>query len=156
VRKEMPMSDLWIAVSEPALLAGHPLPTEATDWEALHDAGFRHVVALHPCEIDPAPLAHTHRTELEDLCDGEPPEDPDGERERIHEAAGAVVERLQAGEGVVVHCEGGTGRTGTVVGVALQLLGWDADETVRLLEDRRPGWPEAAWQEEVVRGDVAA
>ena len=35
----------------------------------------------------------------------------------IHEAAHAVVSKLQAG-GVVVHCAGGTGRTGTVIGCA--------------------------------------
>jgi protein-tyrosine phosphatase len=56
-----------------------------------------------------------------------------------------------------VHCMGGRGRTGTVIGVALVMLGHDADDTVAYL-DRvarargRRGWPESPWQANVVRG----
>ena len=42
-------------------------------------------------------------------------------RSLIHLAAEAVVGLLRRDEGVLVHCVGGTGRTGTVIGCALRL-----------------------------------
>ena len=62
-------------------------------------------------------------------------------------AAGAV----ERGTGVVVHCVGGTGRTGTVVACALRLLGRSADEAVATVQAHRPKWPESPWQEQLVR-----
>jgi hypothetical protein len=55
---------------------------------------------------------------------------------------------------------GGRGRTGTVLGVALVQLGHDPEVVVehlhRLAVGRgRRGWPESAWQAEVVRRSAA-
>jgi protein-tyrosine phosphatase len=63
---------------------------------------------------------------------------------------------LQAGDGVVVHCAGGTGRTGTVIGCVLRLLGVAAVQVISYLDHLhqargRSGWPEAEWQSQVVR-----
>lgn len=81
-------------------------------------------------------------------------------RAKIDRAVHATLALLRAGEGVVVHCLGGTGRTGTVLGCVLVQLGHDADEVVRYLDGlhrsrSRAGWPEAAWQADVVRSKRA-
>ena len=66
-----------------------------------------------------------------------------------------TAEWWSAGEGVVVHCHGGRGRTGSVIGSALVLLGHDPDTVIdwlyRVQRTRgRRGWPEQPWQAEVV------
>ncbi len=57
--------------------------------------------------------------------------------------------------GVIVHCLGGTGRTGTVLGCVLRELEFSADEVVSHLKEvneaRKRTWPESIWQEEMVR-----
>jgi protein-tyrosine phosphatase len=88
---------------------------------------------------------------LKDLYGGALPDDPDAERERVWEAARVAADAVEGGAGVVVHCVGGTGRTGTVVACALRLLGRSADEAVATVQAHRPRWPESPWQEQLVR-----
>jgi protein-tyrosine phosphatase len=70
-------------------------------------------------------------------------------------AAERIVEFLLAGEGVVVHCAGGTGRTGCVLGCALVRLGYTPSDVIAYLDDlhtiRARGWPESPWQAAVVQ-----
>jgi protein-tyrosine phosphatase len=127
-----------------------PYPRPDFDWRALHDRGYRLVVRLHPGDYDPAPLEVRDVT-LADLYGGAPPDDPDAERERVLEAARVAAEAVERGTGVVVHCVGGTGRTGTVVACALRLLGRPVDDAIAIVRAQRPHWPEAPWQEQVVR-----
>ena len=141
---------LFIVLEVPALLAGMAFPTADTDWVELHRRGFQELVRLHPGRYDPAPLT-AHEILLEDLVGGRKPLDPASERDRVLDAARLATECVQRGEGVVVHCVGGTGRTGTVLGCALRYLGRDADEAVAMIQAHRPHWPESLWQEEVVR-----
>jgi protein-tyrosine phosphatase len=152
---------LWWAIRSPAALAGMSRPDAGTPWPALHDAGLRDVVSLVDLELDPFPLARLAAPELEDLCGGRRPADPQRQEARVREAAGVVLRSLEAGRGVVVHCEGGTGRTGTVIGCVLRALGGGAGEVVTWLDRvhrarARDGWPESPWQDDVVRGRPAA
>jgi hypothetical protein len=150
-------ADLYFLSRSPVPLAGMAYPSRV-DWNALYAEGLRHVVCLtHDAPAyDPAPLSMT-TIALQDLYTGVTPDDPQEERLRIRHAAMAVVDGLRAGNGVAVHCRGGRGRAGTVLGVSLVLLGHDADEVVAYL-DRihtirgKGGWPESAWQAETVRG----
>ena len=96
-------------------------PPPETDWHALHDEGFAHVVRLHPADYDPAPLI-AHDVVLEDLYGGASPHDPAAEQRRIWDAADLIAAHVTRGEGVVVHCVGGTGRTGTVLACTLRRL----------------------------------
>ena len=77
----------------------------------------------------------------------------------VDEAAADVVEHITRGIGVAVHCMGGRGRTGTVLGVALVRLGHEPDTVVDYLHRvavgrGRRGWPESAWQADTVRGTM--
>jgi Swiss Army Knife protein, DSP-PTPase phosphatase domain len=149
-------AELYFLARQPVALAGMAYPSRV-DWTALHDEGLRRVVCLTHDEApyDPAPLAMT-AIALQDLYTGVIPDDPEAEVARIVRAATVVVESLAAGEGVAVHCRGGRGRAGTVLGSALVMLGHDADVVINHL-DRihtirgKGGWPESAWQAETVR-----
>lgn len=148
----------WVA-REPAPLAGMSYPHRA-DWKLLHDAGLRHVVCLTDAEprYDAAPL-RVHAFDLQDLLVGDP-DDPVSEEAVVREAAGLVARLLGAGEGVVVHCHAGRGRTGTVIGAALVAMGHDPDDVVAYLHRtqrvrNKRGWPEHPWQADVVRGTTS-
>jgi protein-tyrosine phosphatase len=148
-------AELYFLARQPVALAGMAYPSRV-DWDALYDEGVRRVVCLTHDEApyDPAPLAIT-AIALQDLYTGVVPDDPAAERERIRRAATVVVDALSAGEGVAVHCRGGRGRAGTVLGCALVMLGHDPEAVVHHL-DRihtirgKGGWPESAWQAETV------
>ncbi len=108
------------------------------------------------CPYDPAPLRLLLPIRLQDLIGGAAPDDPVVEERRVRQAALAVLGKLRGGEGVVVHCAGGTGRTGTVLGCALRGLGYASNEVLsyldRLTKARgRQGWPESEWQATMVR-----
>lgn len=143
-------SSLFVVTETPAPLAGMAFPRPETDWQVLHRRGFRRVVRLHPADYDPAPLI-AHDFALADLYGGITPPDATAEKRRIWAAAELVAEHITSGDGVVVHCVGGTGRTGTVLACALRQLGRSADEAIDTVRRHRPNWPESPWQEEVVR-----
>lgn len=149
-------SDLYIVTRHPALLAGMRCPSPAW-WEPLHKAGFQHVVCLaaNKPNYDPAPLVLALALDLEDLVSGEPPRDPPYEELLVRRASDAALHRLHRREGVVVHCVGGRGRSGTVLGGILRCLGFDAATVIEYLDAvhkarGKLGWPEATWQCELV------
>ena len=149
------MTDSLVVFAEtPALLGGMTYPRPDTDWQTLYDRGFGVVVRLHAGDYDAAPLT-VHDVPLVDLRGGAAPEDPDAEREHVWGAARITADAVTSGRGVIIHCVGGTGRTGTVAACTLRLLGRSADEAVAIVQARRPEWPESPWQEQVVRSASA-
>jgi atypical dual specificity phosphatase len=149
-------ADLYWVTRQPAPLAGMAFPRGAS-WESLHQVGIRHVVCLTHAEApyDASPLS-VHAVQLQDLYTRPAPDDPERETGLALDAARFVVERLEANEGVAVHCHAGRGRTGTVIGSALVMLGHDPETVVdwlhRVQRTRgKRGWPEQPWQESVVR-----
>ena len=148
--------DLWWVCTDPTPLAGMAYPRHGA-WDALAALGFHHVVDLtrDVPKYDPSPLT-AHGSKLADLIVRRRPPDPERDEARIAATAEQVAGWWSAAEGVVVHCHGGRGRTGAVVGSALVRLGHDPNEVVdwlhRVQRTRgRRGWPEQAWQAEVVR-----
>jgi hypothetical protein len=144
------IASLFVVTDVPARLAGMAFPDPELDWAVLHSLGFRHVVRLHASDYDPAPLI-AHDVSLEDLHGGLIPGDADGEQRRVWQAAELAAKYVASGDGVVVHCIGGTGRTGTVLACALRALGHSVDDAIGAVRAQRPRWPESPWQEEVVR-----
>jgi len=148
--------DLYWVLRSPAPLAGMRLPRGAWPWSAIHAHGFSDLVSLHPSNYSPEPLTTVFAEHLEDLVHGGPPRDPDHEVSLIRKAVRATVQSLRSGRGVVVHCWGGRGRTGTVLGCVLRELGQEGDVAVGYLHRvhvarGKAGWPESPWQGDLVR-----
>jgi hypothetical protein len=151
--------DLYWVSRSPVAIAGMAYPGRA-DWAQLRALGIDHVVCLTADAVpyDASPCT-TRAFRLQDLVHGGPPEDPAHERTLVHAAAAEVVAAANRGEGVAVHCMGGRGRTGTVLGVALVRLGHDPEVVVdyfdRVARGRgRRGWPESEWQADTVLASV--
>ena len=149
--------ELYWVLDTPAPLAGMKYPRRGFPWSEAAKAGFTRLVALHPGEYDPAPLTLLSSEKLEDLIHGGLPRSPAREREKIGAIVRSVVAALQAGDGVIVHCVGGRGRTGTVLGCVLREVGYGPGEVIDFLDRVHKargtaGWPESPWQGEQVRG----
>ena len=148
--------DLYWVSRAPVALAGMAYPGRA-DWPLLASEGIGHVVCLthDVAPYDPAPCTVT-AMKLQDLVSGDPPTAPDREHGLVVAAAADVVAHIERGIGVAVHCMGGRGRTGTVIGVVMVRLGHDPESVIEYLHRLavargRRGWPESAWQSDVVR-----
>lgn len=150
--------NFYVVLKEPVLLAGMSRPGKSTPWEKIGDAGFSNVVCLSNSKVsyNPYPLKVLFSAELEDLYYGYDPEDPEREKRLIRQATDVIIKAIDEGEGIVVHCVGGIGRTGTVLGCVLRDLGFSADEVINYLDEINKqrgfrGWPETEWQGEIIR-----
>jgi protein-tyrosine phosphatase len=149
-------SDIYWILRGPAPLLGMARPTAATPWNALWKIGVRRVACLtdDTPAYDPAPLTFACAVRLQDLYGGIGPDRPEAEAEKVRVASVSVLEALDRGDGVVVHCAGGTGRTGTVLGATLIALGIPAADAVAHIQAvnklRGRAWPESPWQQELL------
>ncbi len=150
--------DLYWVARTPAPLAGMRYPAQDFPWREVANAGFMHVVRLtsSSAAYDPSPLRMLFTTDLEDLHRGVAPTNPAHEVQFVRDAAKAVRAATIRGEGVVVHCEGGRGRTGMVLAAVFVGLGLPAAEVTAYLDHVHKargtsGWPESSWQADALR-----
>jgi protein-tyrosine phosphatase len=151
----VPNDAYWI-LRGPALLLGMARPTRSTPWSELAKLDVRRVVCLtdNVPAYDPAPLTFACAVDLQDLYGGIAPHDPRAEERKIRSAVAAVLAALDRRKGVVIHCAGGTGRTGTVLGASLVALGVPAADAIAHIQAvnklRGRTWPESPWQLELL------
>jgi hypothetical protein len=126
-------------------------PQDDFSWEALARRDIHSVVCLTHDRppYDPDPLQVIHAVGLESLAGDRVPAEPNVEQERIYAAGREVAHRLERGEGVVIQCGSGIGRTGTVAACALVFLGCAPEialrDVVAVNEGLGRKWPEARW-----------
>ena len=139
----------------------HPMvamrqPGRETRWEELGELGIHQVLRLSKESQDyhPEPLRMLGMVALEDQYEEERPSDPASEELQVIEAVKLLRRGLREA-GTAIHCVGGRGRTGTVIGGFLHTLGMPAAAAIDLIDKAykmagRPGWPESPWQGEVI------
>lgn len=147
---DVPREFYWV-LTEPTPLGGMKYPRSGFPWAILKAAGFSKVISLHPGAYDPAPLTIAFKECLADLSCCDMPCNESNEVTKIKRAVDAAVNAWRSGHGVVVHCIGGRGRSGTVLGCVLREIGFSSIETIAFLDRMhkargRPGWPESPWQ----------
>ncbi|MEX1007726.1 MAG: hypothetical protein WD271_07740 [Acidimicrobiia bacterium] len=149
---------IWWAAREPLALGGMPRPRNGFPLARLAAArDVSAIVCLAGTEVVyDATALRWQGFELQDLYGALAPADASAEWLRVTEAAVATRELLDDGLGVIVHCAGGTGRTGTVIGAVLVSLGREPNAVAVWLDAvhklrGRPGWPESPWQTEALR-----
>jgi hypothetical protein len=147
-------AQFWWAFPPPAPLAAMEYPRNF-DWEQAAALGFERIVCLTSSEAsyDASPLILSG-FELQDLYGGKIPVDAVAELNAIRSAVDLIAASVNRAEGVLVHCVGGTGRSGTVVGATLVALGEDPVKVATWLQRVHRGrgrhWPESSWQREVL------
>ena len=150
--------DLYVVCEDPVMICGMRRPDYSFDWENLYGHGVSNVIRLNEKECgayDSSPIRIAYSGQLEDLYGGGLPSEPETESEKISAAVASSIHCIENGEGIVVHCLGGRGRTGTVLGCLLVHLGFVPEVVVGYLDDLhkargKPGWPESPWQAEIV------
>lgn len=154
---ELPQDLYWV-LTEPAPLGGMRRPWPGVPWDSISDAGFSSIVCLDESSpyYDPTPLIKLVSTNMEDLIHGGPPRNPESEQQLVNQVVGSIVKEICSGKGVLVHCYGGRGRTGTVLGCVLRRLGYPSEEIIIFLDTihkkrGKSGWPESIWQMDLVR-----
>jgi hypothetical protein len=131
-------------------------PEPVTDWNRISSTGFRWVICARSEDpgYDPYPLKFLAKIHLTDLSRGGQPDNHRAEFEQIEAIASQAFSKLNEG-GILVHCAGGRGRTGTIIGAILRCCGYGAAEVIDFLDSAyrdagRPCWPESQWQSQVI------
>lgn len=147
---------VWWALRAEMRLAGSPRPGPGFSVRDLQtESGLDAIVSLTDNNsYDCSPLNRTVIV-LEDLHAASTPTDPACELSLIRVAVATVRDLLDSHHGVLVHCAGGIGRTGTVIGAVLVSYGLAPPTVAAWLDELHrlrghPGWPESPWQADVL------
>lgn len=140
----MPRNFSWLIKD---VIAGMARPSSIiADLEFLKDCGIDAIVSLtetplHKTFIEEFGFEYKH-IPIEDLTAPT--------QEQIEEFVSYVNKCISSGRKIVVHCEAGIGRTGTMLACYLVNKGYSAKDAITEVRNKRPGSIETFEQEETV------
>ena len=141
-------------------LLGMPHPGEDMSlWSDLQALGVDFILCLTDDKAlyDPSPLKLLDSAALSDKSGSLGASDLEKEENLYRRLVSETVGKMKKGASVVSHCQGGTGRTGTIMAAVLIELGYPLDQVLDSFDEinilRRRGdhgWPESSWQKELI------